>query len=68
MNFTKIVNNCILNTATVNQIQRVNNNMDMSSCCFKVRNLLQVSGFAGVWLFTESVNVNIFQTSRHVHI
>ena len=43
--------NCIFNTATVNQIQRVNNNMDLSSWFFKVRNVLQLSGFACVWLF-----------------
>ena len=49
--FTKNVNNCIFNTATVNQIQRVNNNMDLSSWFFKVRNMLQLSGFACVWLF-----------------
>jgi len=30
----------------------------MSLCCFKVRNLLQLSGFADAWLFTEYVNVN----------
>ena len=55
--FTKKVTNCIFNTVTVNQIQRVNNNMDMSSCCFKVRNVLHLSGFADVWLFQGSVNV-----------
>ena len=57
---TKKVNTCILNTVTVNQIQQVNNNMDLSFCVFfKVRNVLQLSGFADAWLFTESVNVNI---------
>jgi len=57
--FTKKVNNCILNTVTVNQMQRVNNSMDLYKCFFKVRNVLQLSGFACVWLSTESVNVNI---------
>ena len=58
--FTKKVNNCILKTVIDNQIQRVNNNMDLSLCFCKFRYLLHLSGFADVWLFTESVNVNKF--------
>ena len=57
--FTKKVNNYILNSVSVNQMQRVNNSMDLYKCFFKVRNVLQLSGFACVWLSTESVNVNI---------
>jgi len=46
--------------------------MDLSSWFFKVRNVFQLSGFADVWLFTESVNVNFYtrvkqETPRDVH-
>ena len=43
--FTKKVNNCIINIVTVNQIQQVNNNMELSSWFLKVGICYNCQGF-----------------------
>ena len=71
--FTKKVNNCIFNTVTVNQIQRVNNNMDLSSCFFKVRICYNCQGLL-VCGYPQSLLMLIVYTSvkkkttGHVHL
>ena len=51
--------NCILQNVMMYQRKHVNDiNCDNWSC--KVRYILESAGFAEVWMYSESVNTNVF--------
>lgn len=59
LNQTK-TSNCILHTIMAQQRLDVETKSDKTSWSFKVKDLLQKSGFADVWLFPSSVKINSF--------
>jgi hypothetical protein len=52
--------NCILYHIVKNQRYCIEHNQNVSNWTYKVRKLLQESGFEEIWLFPESVNINMF--------
>lgn len=60
--------NCILNTLNLMLRNEVENNPNIVSWSSKVKNLLQHSGFADVWLYPESVDIKKFIPMFHCRL
>lgn len=60
--------NCILRTLTADQRQEVENKQNCSNWTSKVKALLERSGFNDVWLYPESVNIDIFLKILHTRL
>ena len=52
--------NCILRSIIYSQRKEIDVNRNHRSWAFNVRSILQNAGYADVWLFPESVNINSF--------